>query len=166
MTPKITIPDNLKEVKGCVFKLYYGDKYVISMGRTLAWPIKSIQDDIDRYSDNMPSAKSKERLYWKFCQYVKKAKPHEYRIEVLLESESPYQLLKFCQLELDKAKDDINCLNTFFTPYISKRIQTAHKFLKERKYSDGTKNVAWINRGHYLNFRHWQLKNQETNKNT
>lgn len=153
---KIIIPDNLLEVKGCVFKLYYGEKYIISMGRSLAWPIKTIQADIDRYSENMDSAKSKERLYWKFCRYVKLAKEREYRIEVLFESENPYQLLQRCQIELDNSKDDTNCLNTFFEPYLSKRIQTAPRYLKGRKYKDGTENISWINRGHYLNFKRWQ----------
>lgn len=156
MQYKIEIPDGIKDAKACVFKLYYGEKYIISMGRSLAWPIKTIQADIDRYSDNLESAKSHERLYWKFCRLVKLGKEREFKIEVLLESESPYQLLKRCQLELDNSIEDINCLNTFFEPYISKRIQTSTKFLKERKYKDGTLNISWINRGHYLNFRKWK----------
>lgn len=156
--PAIVIPPELVDTQGCVFKLSYGSKYIISMGRSLAWPIKSIQDDIDRYVDNMNSAKSKERLYWKFCRIVKLGKTREFKIEVILESENPYQLLKCCQISLDNVKGDTNCLNTFFTPYISKRIQTAPKFLKERKYKDGTQNNSWINRGHYLNFKRWQRR--------
>lgn len=151
----IDIPDNIKEVKGCVFKLSYGKSYIISMGRSLRWPIESIERDINQYILRNDSAEDKRRLYWKFCREVRMYK-RKFNIEVLFESENPYQLLKSCQTELDKAKDDRNCLNTFFEPYISKRIQTASKFLKERKYKDGNKNASWINRGHYLNFKRWQ----------
>lgn len=151
MTPKITIPDNLKEVKGCVFKLYYGSYYIIGMGSNLEYQIKTIQGDIDRYLAGVKSAREVSRLYSVFCNFVRELPNREFNIEILMQGNKPYALLQRCQNELDDSLADVHCLNTFFVPFLSSRIQTPPHWLKFK-----TKTPHWINRGIYLNFRKWQ----------
>lgn len=145
MTPKITIPDNLKEVKGCVFKLYYGKYYIIVMGRSLKWQVEMISGDIERSY----RGKSVGDLYNVFSRYVAKFPVHQFSFELLYESENPFNLLVRCQEEIDDSIGDKYCLNSECTPFLSKRIQTPPIYLK-------WKDKYWINRGHYLNFRKWQ----------
>ncbi len=149
-TGLIPVPDDIYEMDGCVFKLYYGEKYVIVMGKTLIRQIESIENDISRFT-----TKNKKSLYYRFCRYVKENPGKEFKIELALISDNPYQLLKTAQSLLDIGeKEKGKCLNKHFYPFISKSIQAPREFIK---------NPHWISRGHYLNFRSWQ-KNRHLSK--
>ena len=153
--PKIIIPIDVVDDEKCLFKLYYGDYYVIVMARSVYRSIWSINDDIERYAKT--DTKSKDGLYGVFCKHVLAHPGMKFRFERIIVCESPYDLLKSCQIELDKSREDKFCLNTNTEPYISKRIQTAYKYLTPT----AQEKMYWINRGHYLNFRKWQsLKNK------
>jgi len=156
MTPKITIPDNLKEVKGCVFKLYYGNHYIVLMCNLLVRQIESIAGDINRFENKVKSSMSAERLYWNFCWYISNHPNEEFKIDILLQSESPYQLLKRCQIEIDESLADELCLNNNIIPFLSRRIQTPKYFWDKVVPKIYGEYKYWINRGHYLNFRKWQ----------
>lgn len=148
---KIIIPIDVVDILESVYKLSYGDKYIIVMAQSTYRSVWSINDDLVRYNKGV-SEKVKEGLYGRFCQYVTDNPGHKFKFEMILSSVNPYQLLKCCQLELDKGKDDINCLNTNTEPYLSYRIQTPPLYLSDY----AKKNKYWINRGYYLNFRKWQ----------
>lgn len=151
MNPKIIIPIHLENVKDCIFKLYYGNYYVIGMGSNLEYQIKTIQGDIERYISGARSSRDISRLYSIFCNIIRELPDREFKIEILMKDGKPYQLLKRCQTELDEALSDRNCLNTLFIPFLSSRIQTPPIYLKFK-----AKTPHWINRGIYLNFRKWQ----------
>src|ERR1019366_2840682 len=147
----IIIPIDVVDIKECVYKLFYGDKYVIIMAQSVWRSIESINADLERYYYGVPKT-VKEGLYGRFCQYVVDTTSQKFLFEVLLESKNPYQLLKCCQLALDKGKGDRNCLSPNSEPYLSYRIQTPPFYLSEY----ARKEKYWINRGYYLNFRKWQ----------
>lgn len=145
--PKIIIPDNLAEIKGNVFKLYYGEKYIVIMGKTLLRQVETIRNDLNRYFKETKLGRTPNNLYFKFYDFIYNTPGLNFNFELILQSEKPYQLLKCCQSELDKGNKDDNCMNMVFEPYINKELQ---KPLKSRKF------IWWINRGEYLNFRKWQ----------
>lgn len=146
---KITVPYNLKEIKGCVFKLFYGDKYIVVMGKTLVRQVEMINNDIDRYFKNTQMGRSEGNIYFRFYYYIHSNPDLSFRFELVLQSENAYHLLKTCQIELDKGSKDDNCCNMIFEPYINKDIQRP---IKNRKF------IWWINRGSFLNFKRWQKR--------
>ena len=148
--PKILIPIDVVDDEKCLFKLYYGEYYVIVMAKSVYRSVESINADLERYS--IGNTKAKDGLYGVFCKHVLSYPKEKFRFERISVCDSPYELLKACQIELDKSKGDKFCLNTNTEPYISKRIQTAYKYLTPT----AQKNTYWINRGHYLNYRRWQ----------
>jgi hypothetical protein len=150
--PKIVIPIDLVDVLECVYKLSYGNKYIIVMAKSMYRSVWSINSDIERYDKGVRENTS-DGLYGKFCRYIIDNPNNKFHFEMLLISKNPYKLLQCCQKQLDKSINDSNCLNTSFEPYLSRNIQTPPLYLKgkakEEKY--------WINRGYYLNFRKWQI---------
>jgi hypothetical protein len=144
--PKIVIPYNLVDVEYCVFKLYYADKYIVMMGKTLFRQVEIIRDDLRKYFAGRRDYKD---IYFNLYEYIYNNPNKKFRFEFLLTTENPYRLLQKCQLELDEGVGDTNCLNSNFVPYLSRMIQTPPIYLKKHY-------PYWINRGHYLNFRKWQ----------
>lgn len=145
--PSIVIPPDLVDVQGCVFKLYYGQHYIVLMGKSLFRQVETIRNDIKRYFNETGKGRSVNNIYFRFYSYIHSNPGLKFSYQLIIESDKPYQLLKTCQIELDKSLDDSHCCNMVFEPYINKDLQ---KPIKSRKF------IWWINRGQYLNFRRWQ----------
>lgn len=150
--PKIIIPIYVVDIKACVYKLYYGEYYIIIMSNSIYRSIWSINDDLARYYSYNGQERSKDGLYGKFCKHVLANPKQKFRFEMLFVSDSPYEILKACKLALDSAKEDTYCLNTSYEPFVSKRIQTNPKYLTKA----ATEHKYWISRGHYLNYKKWE----------
>jgi hypothetical protein len=134
-----TIPF-LSGINGCVFKLFWGNGYVVIKGKTFLRQRTIIQSSLDLFLRKG----TKDRHYSKFFEYIKAHTGSSFEVEILYLDENPYQLLINEQTWLEKCKNDINCMNTIFDAYIPKGIQGSRK--------------SWINRGHYLNFKMWQKR--------
>lgn len=135
----------IEGIGGCVCKLWYGNKYVISKCKTL-WRFKqNIEINLGYFIKNTPLARRDDNLYYHFFMYIIDNPQQDFKIEILFQSENPYQLLKTEFLELSKAKSDPQCLNNHFEPYVPKNTN--------RKGSG-----SWINKGYYLNFMQWKKK--------
>lgn len=147
--PKIIIPINIVDTLGCVYKVLYKDKYIVVMGKSMYRSIDSINLDIERYFKGVSEKSGAGNLYKNFYQFVIANPGDMLVIEMIISTDNAYQLLKHCQIELDKGCLDPNCFNTFFTPYINKDIQ---------KPADRRKSAWWVNRGTYLNFLRWRNK--------
>lgn len=130
----------LPAINGCVFKLFWGEAYVIIKGKTFMRQRTIIQNSLDFFLRKG----SRDKHYQKFFEHIKSHHYGNFTVEILFESEKPYQLLKTEQIWLDKCKTDPNCMNTIFDAYIPIGIQGSRK--------------SWINRGHYLNFKMWQKR--------
>lgn len=142
-------------IGGCVFKVSYGDKYIISMG-------KYLKNALDMLNTDLTGIKNKRNSLFKqdkggqfiiFSEYVYNNPSLEFNVDILLQSNNPYQLLKRCQEELDDAIADKNCFNSYFIPFLSRKIQCPIKWWREREQNKN--KPYWINRGHYLNYRKW-----------
>ncbi len=83
-------------IEECVYKLWYGQKYIIWYGMTLYGSF----------------------FHKKIYQYMYDHRRLDLRVEILLESDNHYQILKQQQLMLNDAKKDKNCLNGLFWSYI------------------------------------------------
>lgn len=153
-----TISNLDQETGSCLFKLFYGDRYVIAKGKTLAGSVFLIEKGYAYFlaggggtgrrnlgGEGQKEGDGKNTYYRKFYSYIKKNPALEFRIEVILESENAYQLLKQEQIELTKAIRDKRLLNNNITAYIP-------------KYRKSTASYGWISRGHVLSFKKF-LKN-------
>lgn len=128
-------------IKGCVFKLYWGSKYVIIKCKTYARAKTIIEQSLSYHFKTGMN----DKLYNNFFDYIDSNSDHSFVVEVVTQSDNPYLLLISEQTELNKSKGDPNCMNVNSEAYIPKGIQGNRK--------------AWINRGHYLNFKNWQKNN-------
>jgi hypothetical protein len=142
-------------IGGCVFKVFYGDKYIISMGKYLKNALDMLNIDISGMKNKRDSLFKKDKggQFIIFSDYVYNNPDHEFKVDILLRSNNPYRLLKRCQVELDDAIADRDCLNSFFIPFLSRKIQCPIKWWSEREKKKN--KPYWINRGHYLNYRKW-----------
>lgn len=146
----ILIQDEYIETECCVYKLYYGDRYVIIKGKTLAGSVfffeKGYAAVISSGSKNRPihdiqkEWEDKNSFYFRIYKYIHDNPKLQFRIEVLLETNNAYNLLKREEIELRASFKDKKCLNSNITSYIP-------------KYNKKSKKYGWINRGSVLAFK-------------
>jgi hypothetical protein len=86
-------------------------------------------------------------LYFHLYNHVKKNPGKDFMVEILLESDNAYELLKFEQAELNKGIKDRSFLNNQTAAYIP-------------AYNEDEKAYGWIPPHAVLNFRNW-LKNNK-----
>lgn len=142
-----------QETESCLYKLYYGDKYIIAKGKTLAGSVFLIEKGYAYFiaggggtgrrhlgGEGQKEGDGKNTYYRKFYTYIKKNPGLEFRIEVILEDNNGYQLLKAEQVELNKAFRDKKLMNNNITSYIP-------------QYRAKTKSYGWISRAHVMNFK-------------
>ncbi len=99
-------------IEECVYKLWYGQKYIIWYGMTLYGSFFHFKKGFANYTPDM------DVYHKKIYQYMYDHRRLELRVEILLESDNHYQILKQQQLMLNDAKKDKNCLNGLFWSYI------------------------------------------------
>lgn len=138
--------DTIPEINGCVYKLWYADRYVIIKARTLARSLQIVENGLHRFLKDTPKGRKQTDIYYQFNTHILNNPFQKFTIELVETSNNPLTLLKKEQLELNKSKTDSNCLNHSFDAYIPKFTQV-----------NGNKK-SWINRGYYLNFMQWKRK--------
>ncbi len=141
MASEITIPPG---IEGCVYKLWYGKKYVIIKCKTLARSRENIEIGLKYFLKNTPKGRNPNDMYFKFYSHVIENIGNMFFMEMIFASNNPLKLLMAEFLALQKAKDDENCLNRDFEPYVPQDTQK--------------KAGSWINRGYYLNYMKWKQK--------
>lgn len=145
------------EVESCVYKLWYANKYIIIKGKNLASSIYLFEKGYasfiagggGRGNDSAGAGQNEwdgtNSYYYKFYKYMYANPNFNSQIEVLLESNNAYELLKREQMELNSSVRDKNCLNNNLNAYIP-------------KYRAKSKSYGWINKGSVLAFKKY-LKN-------
>lgn len=153
----MVLPEIDYEVAACIYKLYYGDRYVIIKGKTLAGSIYFVlQNGYSKFlaagggtGRKKGGAGQKEweesnHFYKKFYRWVKK-NSFTFTVEVILESDDAYELLKREQIELNKSIRDKKCLNNNVLAYIP-------------KYREKTGMYGWISAKEVALFRRFITK--------
>ncbi len=133
----------IPNVSGCVYKLWYYEKYVIVKCKTLARSVMIVKETFARFFKNTPKGRKETDYYHKLFVYVMDNPFNDFSIEIILQSDNPYELLKAEYLSLQAGKADEKCLNQEFDVYIPVFTQVNGK-------------KSWINRGYYLNFMEWK----------
>ncbi len=140
------------EVESCVYRLFYGDRYIIAKGKTLAGSIFLLQKGYAYFlvggggsgnelsGEGHKEADGKNTFYFKFYRFVSKNPHLSSRIELIIESNNGYQLLKNEQIALNKAIRDKKCLNSNIYAYIPQCRSKVGMY-------------GWISKAHYLNFK-------------
>lgn len=141
----IPILDEYFEVESCVYKLYYGNRYVIVKGKTLTGSVYLIERGYAAFlaagggQGSKQGGKGQEEwdgvnnYYKKLYLYIYKKPNLSFRIEILLESNNGYDLLMKEHTELTTSIRDKKCLNNNVEPYIP-------------KFREKTQSYGWISK--------------------
>lgn len=126
---------NLPETSG-VYKLFYGDRYVIVKGKTVAGSLFLIVKGYAYFlfggqgtGNGLQEPFGKGRrlnvganeFYWPLYTYIKKHPGLTWHMERILIDDNGYNLLRAEQDALDAAQGDKKCLNTNKEAYIPKK---------------------------------------------
>lgn len=140
----------LEYTEGCVYKLWYKERFIVIKCKTLARSTANILNGLKYFLLGTPKGRKEEDYFHDFFTYVQSNPFENFSIEVILKSNNPLELLKTEFFELSKSKYDPRCLNNDFDVYIPKFTQVNGK-------------KSWINRGYYLNFMQWKQKQLNQN---
>lgn len=118
---KFNIDDFDREIQSCVFKLFYGDRYIIHKGKYLAFSIDLLEKNYGYFLAYQHTGTSftKDHFY-NFYDYIRKNEGLKFRLEVISDSTDALELLKTEHLELNKAIRDKKCINSNIEIYIPK----------------------------------------------
>lgn len=138
-----SLPEMKSEIGCSLYKLYYGNKYIIHKGKTLAGSLFLIQKGYAYFFGyNHQTKDNRNHYYFKFYNYIRKHPGLEYRVELLLQTEDALEILKSEQLELWKTFKDKKCLNNNITSYIP-------------VYREKTDSYGWISKEQVELFNLW-----------
>lgn len=139
-------------VKSCVYKLSFDKKYVIVKCKDHEQSIAVIQKALNQFLRGSEFQRLPHNLYSHFFSYVEKHKEGIFRIEILLESDNHYELLKREQFELDRDRMDKKCLNNTTMAYIP-------------QYDEITGLYGWLKKPYVMAFKSWlKSKKKPTSK--
>ena len=145
------------EVESCVYKVWHGEKYLIIKAKNLAGSIYLLEKGYASYiaqgggqGRNRSGAGQNEwdgvnTYYIQFYKWVYDHPSKISRIEVILETNNTYELLKMEHIQLKNSFSDKKCLNSNLEAYIP-------------KYRVKTQSYGWINKGSVLAFKKY-IKN-------
>lgn len=102
--------------KSGVLKLWFGSsRYVIIKAKSMIAGVKTFSVELDR---RMRLGAKPDSIYHKVVNYVHRGRVTVFRVEILLESEDPLELLQREHTELMAGSADKNCLNNSFEAMI------------------------------------------------
>lgn len=106
-----------KTINECVYRLSYGDKFIIVKGKTLTGSLFLIQKGYGWFRESIVKP---DTLYVHLYRYIRDNPSKKFRVKVLSKAKNPYFLLKREQAELDKHQYNSNMLNNTTDAYIPK----------------------------------------------
>ena len=136
----IEVPTNTYESIPTLYKVWFGQKFLIWKGKYLLQSCESLAESIERYI-RLQKNDQEDQMHH-VCAHIKKARCIKATVEVISneyqrtingsESINGYALLADEQKLLDKHRNDAMCLNNNIQAYIPKWITKAHetKFLE------------------------------------
>jgi hypothetical protein len=147
MIPQVGLSVEFDPFGSYVYKLWYGEKYLIVKCKTLRRSLNNINNDLDYYFKGTKRGRTEDNDNYWFYKFVFENPSLDFTIEPILKNRTPYELLKCEFLELEKGKEDPRCLNKpDAIPYIPASTQRPNH------------TQSWINRGYYLNFMAWRKR--------
>ena len=129
-------------VKSCVYKLSFDDRYVIIKAKDHQQSVEGIQKALNQFMRHSELQRNPHNLYFHFFSYIEKKSEGYFRVEILLEGENIYELLKTEQIYLDKSLKDKKCLNNSVQAYIP-------------DFNDLTGMYGWLPKTAVMSFKRW-----------
>lgn len=148
----IILTDEQLETGSCIYQLYYGDRFAIIKAKTLAGSIYLFVKGYAAFigagggTGNAKGGKGQNEwdgtnsYYFKFYKYIHDNPGKKFRVEVIMESNSGYYLLKQEQRFLNITIQNNKCLNSNVTSYIP-------------KFNKKTGMYGWITKRNVADFR-------------
>jgi len=142
----IVVPTHQFESIPTLFKVYFGKKYLIWKGKSLLQSCQFLAEGIERFI-RLQKTDDTDYLYH-VCNHIKKTRCIQATVEVIdnsfmrtrngSESINGYAMLVEEQKLLDRAKNDLLCLNNNLEAYVPNWVTVAHKdkfaeYLKKKK---------------------------------
>lgn len=144
---KIEFPSILYTVGSCVYKLWYGSKYVFVKAKNCSGSLKMIQDSLNQFMKGSEAQRKPDNLYLHFFNYIAKNKNKAYRVEVLSSpGDSDYNLLVLEDRLVNEARNDKKCLNNIDGAYIN-------------QWNEDTQSYNWLSKPAVANFVRTKRKN-------
>src|SRR5690242_20472505 len=97
----------IPNVEGCVYRLWYADRFIIIKGKTLFRSIQTIEVDLDYF---FKGTEKEKNLYHDFYIHIQANPFQQFNIELILQSNNPYELLKAEYLALEQGYGDLKCM--------------------------------------------------------
>lgn len=145
-----TIASGAMLTGSCVLKITYdGKKYIIVKCKEAYGSIKRIENALNGFVRG--GVNNPEGLYFHFYNYIKKNPHKDFKVDVLLESDNCYELLKREQAELNAGISNKAFMNNQTIAYIP-------------AYNDINRAYGWIPGHAVLNFNNWFKKNKPKRK--
>ncbi len=148
----IFLDEDYSENESCVYKLFYGERYVIIKAKVLAGSIFLFEKGYAAFigagggtgwgngGQGQKEWDGTNTFYFKFYTYIHNNPGLKFRVEILLETNDPYQLLKREEQELRRCMNDKKCYNSNITAYIP-------------KFRSKTNSYGWISKRNVADFR-------------
>lgn len=134
------------DVGSAVMKIVYDNKkYVIAKCKTAYNSLKSIENGLNAFIRG--GVNNPDGIYFHFFNYIKKHPHKDFRVEVIKESDNPYELLVIEQQELYRGMFDRSFMNNQTEAYIP-------------AYNEDNQAYGWIPAHAVLNFNNWLKKNK------
>lgn len=130
-------------VNSCVYRISFNDKFVIVKAKDHIMSIQAIQKSLNQFMRNSELQRNPTNLYYHFFSYVEKVKDGYFTVEILLESDNAYELLKAEQKALNEAIKDKKCLNNNVEAYIP-------------DFNEITGMYGWLPKTSVMSFKKWK----------
>jgi hypothetical protein len=144
---KIEFPSILYSVGSCVYKLWYGSKYIFVKAKNCAGSLKMIQDSLNQFMKGSEAQRKPDNLYLHFFNYYARNKTKAFRVEVLSSpGDTDYNLLVLEDRLVSEARNDTKCLNNINGAYIN-------------QWNEETQSYNWLSRPAVANFTRNRKKN-------
>jgi hypothetical protein len=130
------------DIENCIFKLMYGTKFVIIKAKNVKATCSNLQKGINQFLRGSDPQHKKDNLYIHLYNYIQEHPDKELSVKVIVQNDNIYQLLSSEYLELEKNRNNKNCLNNNIEPYIP-------------QFNEDTGMYGWIPKMSYLHYRKW-----------
>lgn len=125
-----------KSIGSCIYKLYYGDRYIIHRAsNTLEGSLFNIlkaYSFFKGHSNVHKETSDKKDYYFAFYNFMRRNQGKELKVDLVLQSADFYELLVCEHNELQKSFAIKKCLNPNITSYIPKRMTLISTEIIER----------------------------------
>lgn len=122
-----------------VYKCWFGKRYFLWYSKALHSSVNQMAIELDR---RLRLGITEDDLYYKVVRYIRSSRIGLFEVEVTKFVDSPLEMLKLQHKALQKAKNDVYCLNNRFDPHVPAWVPETDKAEYVKWAADTTKRAA------------------------